>query len=105
MPITQFRQGPGSLSAFTRAFIGDAGIASPQVFNSKQQMSTSEDRLHAAINRILRTWSLIKMVPEHRLSTLRPSLMETLSEQPHLTEDELVVLGLKSLHQAGRGAS
>jgi hypothetical protein len=67
-------------------------------------MSTSEDHLHAAINRILRTWSLIKMVPEHRLSKLRPSLMEALSEQSHLTEDELVVLGLKHLYQAGHGA-
>jgi hypothetical protein len=63
-----------------------------------------EDRLNAAINRILRTWSLIKMVPEHRLSTLRPSLLEKLSEQGDLTEDELVVLGLKYLHQQGRSA-
>jgi hypothetical protein len=68
-------------------------------------MSTPEDRLHTAINRILRTWSLIKMVPEHRLSKLRPSLIEALSEQRHLTEDELVVLGLKYLYQAGPGAS
>jgi hypothetical protein len=63
-----------------------------------------EDRLNAAVNRILRTWSLIKMVPEHRLSALRPSLLEKLSEQSHKTEDELVVLGLKYLHQEGRGA-
>jgi hypothetical protein len=63
-----------------------------------------EDRLYAAVNRILRTWSLIKMVPEHRLSALRPSLLEKLSEQSHKTEDELVVLGLKYLHQEGRGA-
>jgi hypothetical protein len=62
-----------------------------------------EDRLNAAINRILRTWSLIKMVPEHRLSTLRPSLMQRLSEQSHMTEDELVVVGLKYLHQERRG--
>ena len=68
-------------------------------------MRMPEDRLNAAVNRILRTWSLIKMVPEHRLSTLRPSLLEKLSEQPHKTEDELVVLGLKYLHQEGRGAS
>jgi hypothetical protein len=63
-----------------------------------------EDRLNAAVNRILRTCSLIKMVPEHRLSALRPSLLEKLSEQSHKTEDELVVLGLKYLHQEGRGA-
>ena len=67
-------------------------------------MRMPEDRLNAAVNRILRTWSLIKMVPEHRLSALRPSLLEKLSEQSHKTEDELVVLGLKYLHQEGRGA-
>jgi hypothetical protein len=68
-------------------------------------MSRFEDRRHAAIDRILRIWSLIKMVPEHQLSMLRPTLTETLSEQHNLTEDELVVLGLKYLHQAKRGAS
>lgn len=62
-----------------------------------------KDRLHAAINRILRTWSLIKMVPEHRLSALRPSLLERLSEHSHMTEDELVIVGLKYLHQERRG--
>jgi hypothetical protein len=60
---------------------------------------TSEDRLDAAVDRILRTWSLIKMVPEHRLSTLRPLLMEQLAEWQHLNENDLVVLGLKYLHQ------
>jgi hypothetical protein len=68
-------------------------------------MSTFEDRRHAAIDRILRIWSLIKMVPEHRLSMLRPTLSETLSEQHDLTEDELVILGLKYLHQTARGDS
>jgi hypothetical protein len=63
-----------------------------------------EDHRHAAIDRILRTWSLIKMVPEQRLSALRPSLMQRLSEQSHMSEDELVVLGLKYLHQERRGA-
>jgi hypothetical protein len=67
-------------------------------------MEISDDRLHAAVNRILRTWSLIKMVPEHRLSRVRSLLMEMLSEHSHLTEDELVVLGLKYLHQDGRDA-
>ena len=74
-----------------------------QSVSYKQPMRTSEERLNAAINRILRTWALIKMVPEHRLSILRLSLAERLSEQGHMTEDELVVLGLKYLHQEGRG--
>jgi hypothetical protein len=65
-------------------------------------MSARADRRQAAIDRILRIWSLIKLVPEHGLSGLRPSLTEMLSEQRHLSEDELVILGLKHLHQAGR---
>lgn len=67
-------------------------------------METSDERVHAAVNRILRTWSLIKMVPEHRLSRLRASLTDMLDEESHLTEDELVVLGLKYLHRDGQGA-
>lgn len=64
-------------------------------------MTTPKHRLNAAVDRILRTWSLIKMVPEHELSTLRPSLLQRLAEQHHLSEDELVVVGLKYLHQEG----
>jgi hypothetical protein len=65
-------------------------------------MGTSDNRVHAAANRILRTWSLIKMVPDHQLSPLRPSLVDTLYEESHLTEDELVVLGLKHLHRVDK---
>jgi hypothetical protein len=67
-------------------------------------MGASDDRIHAAVNRILRTWSLIKMVPEDQLSQLRSSLVDVLSEESHLTEDELVVLGLKYLHRDGKDA-
>jgi hypothetical protein len=67
-------------------------------------MGMSDDRVHAAVNRILRTWSLIKMVPEHQLSELRSSLMNMLCSEVHLTEDEMVVLGLKYLHRGGQGA-
>ncbi len=42
---------------------------------------------------------MIKLVPEHRLSMLRLSLLERLSEQRHMTEDELVIFGFKYLHQ------
>jgi len=62
-------------------------------------MTTPEDRLHAAANRILRTWSFIKLVPEHRLSMLRLSLLQRLSEQRHMTEDKPVIFGFKYLHQ------
>ena len=34
-----------------------------------------------------------------RLSPLRSPLLENLSGQQHLTEDELVIVGLKYLHQ------
>ena len=65
-------------------------------------MGTSDDRVHAAVKRVLRTWSLIKMVPEHRLVRLRASLTDMLHRESHLGEDELVVLGLKYLHRADK---
>ena len=68
-------------------------------------MNTSDNRVHAAANRILRTWSLIKMVPDHQLSPLRASLVDTLYEESHLTEDELVVRGLKYLHRVDKARS
>ena len=68
-------------------------------------MNTSDNRVHAAANRILRTWSLIKMVPDHQLSPLRAPLLDTLCEESHLTEDELVVIGLKYLHRTDKARS
>jgi len=68
-------------------------------------MGTSDNRVHAAANRILRTWSLIKMVPDHQLSPLRAPLLDTLCEESHLTEDELVVIGLKYLHRTDNARS
>jgi hypothetical protein len=65
-------------------------------------MDTSDNRVHAAADRTLRTWSLTKMVPDHQLSPLRASLVDALYEESHLTEDELVVLGLKYLHRADK---
>jgi len=68
-------------------------------------MGTSDNRVHAAANRILRTWSLIKQVPDHQLSPLRARLLDTLCEESHLTEDELVVIGLKYLHRTDKARS
>ena len=65
-------------------------------------MATSDDRVHAAVNRIMRTWSLIKNLPDKELSELRTSLMDTLFEESGLTADE-GVLGLKYLHRADKG--
>ena len=48
---------------------------------------------------------MIKLLPDDRLSVLRRSLLERLSEQRHMSEDELVIFGLKYLHQEASDAS
>jgi len=60
---------------------------------------SSEVRVRDAVDRIMRTWSLIKLVPEESGSGTRSSVTKLLLEHPHLTEDELVVIGLKHLYQ------
>jgi hypothetical protein len=45
------------------------------------------------------------MVPDYQLSPLRASLVDALYEESHLTEDQLVVLGLKYLHRADKARS
>jgi hypothetical protein len=42
---------------------------------------------------------MIRLLPGDKLTPIRAPLVERLSEQQHLTEDELVVVGLKYLHQ------
>ena len=61
-------------------------------------MST-EVRVRDAVDRIMRTWSLIKLMPEKSSSGARSSVTKLLLEHPDLTEDELVAVGLKHLHQ------
>src|SRR5262249_13668357 len=60
---------------------------------------SSEVRVRDAVDRIMRTWSLIKLVPEQSNSGTRSSVTKLLLEHPHLTEDELVAVGLKHLYQ------
>src|SRR5215472_4519684 len=60
---------------------------------------SSEVRVRNAVDRIMRTWSLIKLVPEQSSSGTRSSVTKLLLEHPHLTEDKLVAVGLKHLHQ------
>lgn len=60
---------------------------------------SSEARVRDAVDRIMRTWSLIKLVPEPSSSGTRSSVTKLLLEHPHLTENELVAVGLKYLHQ------
>ena len=60
---------------------------------------SSEARVRGAVDRIMRTWSLIKLVPEQSSFGTRSSVTKLLLEHPYLTEDELVAVGLKHLHQ------
>jgi hypothetical protein len=60
---------------------------------------SSKVRVRDAVDRIICTWSLIKMIPEQSISGTRSSVTKLLLEHPHLTEDELVAVGLKHLHQ------
>ena len=62
-------------------------------------MTSSEVRVRCAVDRVMRIWSLIKMVREQGISDTRRSVATLLLEHAHLTEDELVVVGLKHLHQ------
>jgi hypothetical protein len=61
-------------------------------------MPSSEERLEFAVDRILRIWSMIKQVPEPDLLELRATLLADLSPQQDLSENELVVAGLKILY-------
>jgi hypothetical protein len=51
-----------------------------------------------ALGRVLRTWSLIKSVPLRSILQLQAPLLQLLSTRPDLSEDRLVVLGLKYLY-------
>ena len=61
-------------------------------------MPSPEVRLEFAINRVMRIWSLIKQVPESSLSDLRSALVASLCQLHGLSENELVVAGLKFLY-------
>jgi hypothetical protein len=66
-------------------------------------VNTSNDRVMRALGRILRTWSLIQMMPTERVMLLQSPLLELLSSRPDLNENELVVLGIKHLYATRRG--
>jgi len=51
-----------------------------------------------ALGRVLRTWSLIKSVPLRSILQLQAPLLQLLSTRSDLSEDQLVVLGLKHLY-------
>ena len=84
----------GTFSAFTAV----TDIACPLMLDGDPGMPSSEERLEFAVDRILRIWSMIKQVPEPDLLELRATLLADLSPQQDLSENELVVAGLKILY-------
>jgi hypothetical protein len=63
-------------------------------------MTSSELPVRNAVDRVIRIWSLIKMVPECSLSEVRSAVATALSKHGHRTENEMVLIGLKHLNQA-----
>jgi hypothetical protein len=60
---------------------------------------TSTNSVEAAADRVMRLWSMIRPRSDDELAALRVTVLEQLSEQRPLTEHELVIVGLKYLHQ------
>jgi hypothetical protein len=60
---------------------------------------TSANPIEAAADRVIRLWSMIRLHSDNELAALRVTVLEQLSEQGPLTEHELVIVGLKYLHQ------
>jgi hypothetical protein len=60
---------------------------------------TSANRVEAATDRVMQLWSMIRLRSDAKLAVLRVTVLQKLAEQQHLTEDKLVIVGLKSLHQ------
>ena len=58
--------------------------------------STSEK---AAADRVMHLWSMITLPSDDELTVLRAAVLEQLSKQHHLDERDLVIAGLKYLHQ------
>lgn len=62
--------------------------------------SVNSDAVEAACDRVMPLWSLIKAVPADEIAvTTRSNVLEKLSDQEHLGEDRLVIVGLKYLHR------
>jgi hypothetical protein len=58
---------------------------------------SSDTRLEFTVNRVLRTWSLIRQVDE--TGHLRMPLMSNLCYEKNLSDHELFVAGLKCLYR------
>jgi hypothetical protein len=62
-------------------------------------MSSKNADLKPVVDRVMWAWSLIKLIPDSRLSEERLSV---LALHAQLQEKELLILGLKYLHEADR---
>jgi hypothetical protein len=60
---------------------------------------SSSTNVEAAADRVLHLWSMITLPSDDELAVLRDTLMEELSKQHQLGERDLVIAGLKYLHQ------
>jgi hypothetical protein len=61
-------------------------------------MSSGKIELERVIDRVMHTWSLIKMIPQSHLSEARLSVTALIEDHANLSERELLILGLKHLH-------
>jgi hypothetical protein len=61
-------------------------------------MSSAKMERERVIDRVMYTWSLIKMIPQSHLSEARLSVTALLEDNADLSERELLILGLKHLH-------
>jgi hypothetical protein len=62
-------------------------------------LSTTSNVVEAASDRVMHLWSLIMRLPDDEIAVARGNVLKKLAEQQHLGEDELVIVGLKYLHQ------
>lgn len=59
----------------------------------------STSAVEAAADRVMQLWSMITLLSDDELAVLRATVLEWLSKQQHLGENDLVIAGLKYLHQ------
>jgi hypothetical protein len=62
--------------------------------------STSANAVEAAADRVMHLWAMITLLSDDELAVLRVTVLEQLSKQQQLGEDNLVIAGLKYLHQS-----
>jgi hypothetical protein len=71
----------------------------PRLALHARLMPHSDAKVRNAVRRVMRSWALIKLKPERQLSRARASVEALLTEHPELSEEKMVVLGLKHLYR------